>query len=235
MHSKALFEIFYHLFTAPQAVSNTYAQVARTQSCANHVQHIERLSRASVMLRATWYEGTVQLLSLTELKSHLFELYFVDWIIKPMKEGRKPEYPEKTPGDTQWLLLLLFPFMQVLCMNFTKECTLSESAVRMGQSSLIYYCQKNWHCLTYLINNKNNRIERGNLRFLQSPHCTANCFQHVPSSGPGAIMPKSHATRRAHITCNLLCATWYEGRAQLLSLTKFKSHLFELLFYWLNH
>ena len=27
-----------------QTVSNTYAQVARTQSCANHMQHIERLS-----------------------------------------------------------------------------------------------------------------------------------------------------------------------------------------------
>ena len=25
--------------------------------------------------------------------------YFVGWVIKPMKEGRKPEYPEKTPGD----------------------------------------------------------------------------------------------------------------------------------------
>ena len=52
-----------------------------------------------VVLRATWYEGTAQLLSLTELKSHLFELYFVSCIIKPMKEGRKPDYPEKTPGD----------------------------------------------------------------------------------------------------------------------------------------
>ena len=51
------------------------------------------------MLRATWYEGTAQLLSLKELKSHLFELYFVGWIIKLMKEGRKPEYPEKTPSD----------------------------------------------------------------------------------------------------------------------------------------
>ena len=30
-----------------------------------------------VVLRATWYEGAAQLLSLTELKSHLFELYFV--------------------------------------------------------------------------------------------------------------------------------------------------------------
>ena len=29
-----------------------------------------------VVLRATWYEGTAQLLSLTECKSNLFELYF---------------------------------------------------------------------------------------------------------------------------------------------------------------
>ena len=63
--------------SAPRTVSNTYAQVARAQSCANHVQHIERLSRASVMLRATRYKGTAQLLSLTELQSHLFELYFI--------------------------------------------------------------------------------------------------------------------------------------------------------------
>ena len=75
--SKALFEIFHILLTAPRTVSNTYAQVARAQSCANHVQHIERLSHASVVLRATWYEGTAQLLSLTELKSHLCELYFI--------------------------------------------------------------------------------------------------------------------------------------------------------------
>ena len=75
--SKALFEIFYNLLTAPRTISNTYAQVARAQPCANHVQHTERLSRASVMIRATWYEGTAQLLSLTEFKSHLFELYFI--------------------------------------------------------------------------------------------------------------------------------------------------------------
>ena len=37
-------------------------------SNAYHVQHV---------LCATWYEGTAQLLSLTELKSHLFELYFI--------------------------------------------------------------------------------------------------------------------------------------------------------------
>ena len=66
-------------------------QITCNTSSAYHVQH--------VVLRATWYEGTAQLLSLTELKLHLFELYFVSRIIKPMREGRKPEYPEKTPGD----------------------------------------------------------------------------------------------------------------------------------------
>ena len=38
---------FYSLLTAPRTVSNTYAQEARAQSSANHVQHIERLSRAT--------------------------------------------------------------------------------------------------------------------------------------------------------------------------------------------
>ena len=90
---------FYNLLTALRTVSDTYAQVAQAQPCANHMQHIERLSRASVMLCATWYEGTAQLLNLTELNSHLFELYFIGWTINPMKEGRKPEYPEKIPGN----------------------------------------------------------------------------------------------------------------------------------------
>ena len=67
---------FFTISSQRREMSPTH-EVARVQSCANHVQHIERLSRASVMLRATWYEGTAQLLSLTELKSHLFELYFI--------------------------------------------------------------------------------------------------------------------------------------------------------------
>ena len=62
---------FFTILTAPRTVSNTYAPVAWAQSCANHVQHIECISRASVTLRAMWYEGTAQLLSLTELKLHL--------------------------------------------------------------------------------------------------------------------------------------------------------------------
>ena len=38
---------FNNLLTEPRTVSNTYAQVALAQTCANHVQHIERLSRAT--------------------------------------------------------------------------------------------------------------------------------------------------------------------------------------------
>ena len=38
---------FYSIFTAPRTVSNTYSLVAQAQSCANHVQHIERLSWAT--------------------------------------------------------------------------------------------------------------------------------------------------------------------------------------------
>ena len=59
--------------------------MAQAQSCANHVQH-SAYQVQHVVLRATWYEGTAQLLSLTELKLHLFELYFVGWIIKLMKQ-----------------------------------------------------------------------------------------------------------------------------------------------------
>ena len=38
---------FYNLLTVPPPVSNTCAPLARVQFCANHVQHIERLSRAT--------------------------------------------------------------------------------------------------------------------------------------------------------------------------------------------
>ena len=34
-----------------------------------------------VVLHAMWYEGTAQLLSLTEFKSHLFDVYFIGWTI----------------------------------------------------------------------------------------------------------------------------------------------------------
>ena len=44
---KGAVQDFDNLLTALRTESNTYAQVARAQSCANLVQHIERLSRAT--------------------------------------------------------------------------------------------------------------------------------------------------------------------------------------------
>ena len=44
-------------------------EITCNTSNAYHVHH--------VVLRATWHEGTAQLLILTDYKSHLFELYFI--------------------------------------------------------------------------------------------------------------------------------------------------------------
>ena len=74
-------------------------------------------------------------------------------------------------------------------------------------------------------NGNNDRIERRDRDFLQSPHCPRNCLQHVRSSGQGTIVCKSPATHQALIIWNVLCATWYVGTAQLLDLTEFKLHL----------
>ena len=40
-------DFFYNLLTAPRTVSNMYAKLAREYLCANHVQHIEQLYRAT--------------------------------------------------------------------------------------------------------------------------------------------------------------------------------------------
>ena len=52
-----------------------------------------------VVLRATWYKGTAQLLSLTEFKSHLFQLYFL--LAEPLTdEGREEAgVPGESPGN----------------------------------------------------------------------------------------------------------------------------------------
>ena len=74
-------------------------------------------------------------------------------------------------------------------------------------------------------NNNNNCTERRSLRFLQPPHCATNCLQYVRSSCQEAIVCKSRSTHQVLLPCNMLCAMWYEGTAQLLAL-----HLFQLHF-----
>ena len=69
--------------------------------------------------------------------------------------------------------------------------------------------------------NNDNVIDRHNSRILQSPYCATNCLQHVLLSGQGAILCKSCATRQGLITFNMSCTLWYQGTAQLLSLSEF--------------
>ena len=79
-------------------------------------------------------------------------------------------------------------------------------------------------------NNNNSHIQRRNLRFF-----TISSLRPEPSL---TRMLKWPGCNHVQITCNtlsayhmqhvVLCATWYEGTAQLLSLTELKSHLFKL-------
>ena len=49
--------------------------------CMQYMEHLLRVIHGALiacnMSWATWYEGKVQLLSLTEFKSHLVSLYFI--------------------------------------------------------------------------------------------------------------------------------------------------------------
>ena len=83
---KVHFEIFYSLLTAPQTVTNIYAQVAKAQSCTNHVQPISCSSHTTCHVPHD--TRTAQLW-------HLLILSFI-LLAKMMKEGRKQE---KTPDD----------------------------------------------------------------------------------------------------------------------------------------
>ena len=72
--------------------------------------------------------------------------------------------------------------------------------------------------------------------FLQSPHSAANCLQHIRSSGPGAIVCKSRATHRAHITCNCHVTCHLVRRdSSAIKLDRVEIAFIWALFYWLNH
>ena len=76
LYSKMHFEICYNLLTAPQ----TLFQRVRSSGQGAIVCKLRARDRALITCNtwcATWYEGTAWLLSLTDLKSHLFELYFI--------------------------------------------------------------------------------------------------------------------------------------------------------------
>ena len=71
---------------------------------------------------------------------------------------------------------------------------------------------------------------------LQSPHSTANCLQHVRSSGPSAIVCKSRATHRALISCkcHVTCHLVRRG-SSAIQFDRVEIAFIWALFYWLNH
>ena len=94
----AIWDCLNNVFTAPRTVSNKYILVQVRQGtavCKSHATH-QTLNTCNTP-HAMWQEGPVQLLSLTELISHLSHLYFIGWNHEPMKEGRKLKCQGKKP------------------------------------------------------------------------------------------------------------------------------------------
>ena len=75
-------------------------------------------------------------------------------------------------------------------------------------------------------NDTNNHIDRRNSRFFTISSLPCELSPASMLKGPGTTVCKSRTTHRALITCNMSCAMWYKGAAQLLGLTELKSHLF---------
>ena len=103
---------------------------------------------------------------------------------------------------------------------------------------LLYVLGKSLHVLTARvrtlgINNNNNKcIHRCNLTFstISSPRREPSPTCTLKWPGRNRVQITCNTSSACHVQHVVLHAMWYEGTAQLLSLTEFKSHLFELYF-----
>ena len=81
--------------------------------------------------------------------------------------------------------------------------------------------------ITIALNNtNNNRTERRKSRFFTISSLRRDLSPTCKFRWSWRNREHSRATYRALITCDMSCATRYEGTAQLISLTELKSHLF---------
>ena len=78
--------------------------------------------------------------------------------------------------------------------------------------------------------NKDNHIQRCNLRFftISSLRCEPSPTRTLKWPGQNRVQITCSTSSAYHVQHVMLHSTWYEGTAQLLSLTEFKSHLLEL-------
>ena len=119
------------------------------------------------------------------------------------------------------IIFLLFHFSPVPCLMWGSVCVCVGGIVCVcvcARAHTHVSLQKIWYCTLY-VDSPQIWV------FLLISASGGNCSS-VHFGGPGVIVCKSHATHRAFITCNMPCATWYEGTAQLLSLTELNLHLF---------
>ena len=81
-------------------------------------------------------------------------------------------------------------------------------------------------------NNDNNRIQRRNLRFfsISSLHRKLSTARTLKWPRRNRVQKTCNISSAYHVQRVMLCAKWYEGKAQLIRLAEFKPHLFELYF-----
>ena len=112
-------------------------------------------------------------------------------------------------------------------------------SLNMGRYCLFFFStsvdtpsRSNCHSTLHNNNNNNNRIQRRNSRFLT---ISSLCHDLSPTHtlkwlGRNRVLTTRNTSSAYHVQHVNLLAMWYEGTAQLLSFTEFKSHLFEPYF-----
>ena len=79
--------------------------------------------------------------------------------------------------------------------------------------------------------NNNNRIHRCNSMFftISSLRCQPSPTHKFKWPGRSRVQITCNTSNAYHVQHVVFRASWYEGTAQILRLTEYKSHLFELL------
>ena len=215
MPLKGAIRDIYYLLSVPQTVSNTHTHVVRAQSCANHKQHIKRLSRVKCHVPS----GT---------KGQMFQsgtdstISWTSWTTCEVAVLR---------AYLDGIAALLFSHS----VGFTSPVLVAQSFA--GIAVLIIWKHhahtNNIHWTNNNSNNNNNNNNNNRIPCQNSRFFTISSLHHKLSPTRTLNWPgRNHVqiTSAHHAQHVMLRVKWYEGAAQLLSLTEFKSHLFELYF-----
>ena len=146
-------------------------------------------------------------------------------------------------------LLIIKPITIIMMIRITMTTTMMMMIIRMIIILIRIMMTDYEDTTTATTNNNNNNSccccccynystdteSRNSKYFTISSTCNENCrcLQHVCLCDHGAIARKSRAVYQTHITCNMSCATWYEGTTQLLPFGIVEISFIVGLFHWL--